>query len=73
LAGGLIKQSSVVANWPGLSNKALFEKRDLYATIDYRSVCAACIEAAFGLDHGLIIDKVFQDKNIKRTYHHIFG
>jgi uncharacterized protein (DUF1501 family) len=73
LAGGLIGQSSVVANWPGLSNKALFEKRDLYATIDYRSVCAACIEAAFGLDHGLIIDKVFQDKNIKRTYHHIFG
>jgi len=73
LAGGLIKQSSVVANWPGLSNKALFEKRDLYATIDYRSVCAACIEAAFGLDHDLIIDKVFQDKEIKRTFHHIFG
>ena len=73
LAGGLIKQSSVVANWPGLSNKALFEKRDLYATIDYRSVCAACIEAAFGLDHDLIIDKVFQDKKIKRTFHHIFG
>ena len=73
LAGGLIKQSSVVANWPGLSNKALFEKRDLYATIDYRSVCAACIEAAFGLDHDLIIDKVFQDKKIKRTFHHIVG
>lgn len=73
LAGGLIKQSSVVANWPGLSNKALFEKRDLYATIDYRSVCAACIEAAFGLDHDLIIDKVFQDKKIKRTFRHIFG
>lgn len=73
LAGGLIKQSSVVANWPGLSNKALFEKRDLYATIDYRSVCAACIEAAFGLDHDLIIDKVFQDKKIKRTFRHVFG
>ena len=73
LAGGLIKQSSVVANWPGLSNKALFEKRDLYATIDYRSVCAACIEAAFGLDHDLIINKVFQDKKIKRTFRHVFG
>lgn len=73
LAGGLINRSSVVANWPGLSNKDLYEKRDLYATIDYRSICAACLEAAFGLDHDLISDRVFLDKSIPRTYGHIFG
>ena len=73
LAGGLIKRSSVIADWPGLSKSELYEKRDLYATIDYRSVCAACIEAAFGLDHDLIVEEVFQDKNIPRAYTHIFG
>jgi len=73
LAGGLINKSSVVANWPGLSSKDLYEKRDLFATIDYRSVCSACIEAAFGLDHDFIIDKVFEDKKITRIYEHIFG
>ena len=73
LAGGLIKRSSVIANWPGLSTSELYEKRDLYATIDYRSVCAACIEAAFGLDHDLIAEEIFQDKNIPRAYTHIFG
>jgi len=73
LAGGLINKSSVVSNWPGLSNKNLYEKRDLFATIDYRSVCVACIEAAFSLDHDLIVDKVFKDKKITRIYEHIFG
>ena len=73
LAGGLINKSSVVANWPGLASKDLYEKRDLFATIDYRSVCSACIEAAFGLDHDFIIEKVFEDKKIARVYEHIFG
>ena len=73
LAGGLINKSSVVANWPGLASKDLYEKRDLFATIDYRSVCSACIEAAFGLEHDFIIEKVFEDKKIARVYEHIFG
>ena len=73
LAGGLIKRSSVIANWPGLANRELYERRDLYATIDYRSVCAACVEAAFGLDHSVISETVFRDKNIPRIYRHIFG
>jgi uncharacterized protein (DUF1501 family) len=73
LAGGLLKQASVIANWPGLSNRDLYERRDLYATIDYRSVCAACVEAAFGLDHAFISEIIFQDKKIPRIYRHIFG
>ena len=73
LAGGLINRSSVIANWPGLANRELYEGRDLYATIDYRSVCAACVEAAFGLDHSVISETVFREKNIPRIYRHIFG
>ena len=59
LAGGAITKSRVISKWPGLAEGDLFEKRDLVSTIDYRSVCAACIENALGLDHDLIADKVF--------------
>jgi len=43
LAGGAITKSRVISDWPGLSKKEQFEQRDLMSTIDYRSVCAACI------------------------------
>ena len=73
LAGGLLPRSSVLANWPGLNHKNLFEKRDLYATLDYRSVCAACIEAAFGLPHDQIASEIFEAPNLARTYDYLFA
>ena len=73
LAGGLLKRSKIVANWPGMAPGDLFEGRDLYSTMDYRSVCAACIEAAFGLDHGVISEKVFIEPSLERTFDFIFG
>lgn len=73
LAGGLIKRANVLANWPGLSDKELFEGRDLMATLDYRSVCAAAIEAAFGLDHDVISEQVFGEKKLPRVHGLIFG
>jgi uncharacterized protein (DUF1501 family) len=73
LAGGLIKRANVLADWPGLGDSDLFEGRDLMATLDYRSVCAAAIEAAFGLDHGLITEKVFGEKSLPHIHGLIFG
>ena len=73
LAGGLIKSAGVVTDWPGLKKRSLFEERDLMATIDMRSVCSACIEAAFGLEHDLIVDQVFFDRAIPRVYNEIFA
>ena len=73
LAGGLIKKSKVLARWPGLGNSELFEGRDLYSTLDYRSVCAACIEAGFGIDHDIISERVFFEPKLARTYDFIFG
>ena len=73
LAGGLIKSAGVVTDWPGLKKRSLFEERDLMATIDMRSVCSACIEAAFGLEHDLIADQVFFDRAIPRVYNEIFA
>ncbi len=73
LAGGLIQSSGVITDWPGLKNKSLFEERDLMATIDMRSICSACVEAAFGLEHQLIVDKIFFDPKIPSVYNELFA
>jgi len=73
LAGGTIKKSRVISQWPGLAERDLYEQRDLVSTIDYRSVCAACIENALGLDHDLIAEKVFFTPGLPRVYDYIFS
>ncbi|MDC1536029.1 DUF1501 domain-containing protein [Candidatus Thioglobus sp.] len=73
LAGGAITKSRVISDWPGLSKKEQFEQRDLMSTIDYRSVCAACIENALGLDHDLIAEKVFFTPKLPRIFNNIFS
>lgn len=73
MAGGLIKRSNVLADWPGLSDAELFEGRDLMATLDYRAVCAAALEAAFGLDHDVIAEQVFGDRKLPHVHGLVFG
>ena len=73
LAGGAITKSRVISQWPGLAKNEQFEKRDLMSTIDYRSVCAACIEKSLGLDHDLITSKVFYTSKLPRVYDQIFS
>ena len=73
LAGGMINKSKIITQWPGLSKRELFEERDLMSTIDYRSVCAACIEKALGLDHDVIADKVFFNPKLPRVFDYIFS
>ena len=73
LAGGSLPASRVIADWPGLGKRDQFEKRDLMATIDYRSVCAACLEKALGLDHDVIASQVFREADLPRVYDAIFA
>ena len=73
MAGGLLKKGQVITQWPGLATKDLFEKRDLQSTIDYRSVCAACIETAYGLDHDIVAQKVFYEPALPRMTDKLFG
>ena len=73
LAGGAITKSNIISKWPGLSKSEQFEQRDLMSTIDYRSVCAACIEKSLGLDHDLIAEKVFFTPKLPRLYDYIFS
>ena len=73
LAGGVITKSNIISQWPGLSKSEQFEQRDLMSTIDYRSVCAACIEKSLGLDHDLIAEKAFFTPKLPRLYDYIFS
>lgn len=72
IAGGLLENAGIVSDWPGLKSNNLYEGRDLLATIDMRSVCAACLEATFGLEHEEITEVVFSDKAIRRIHNEIF-
>lgn len=73
LTGGAISKSRVISQWPGLTKNDQFERRDLMATIDYWSVCAACIEKTLGLDHDLIARKVFFRPELPRIFDYIFS
>ena len=73
LAGGLLNGGKIVTKWPGINKNDLFEKRDLMSTIDYRSICAACVERAFGVSHDRIAYKVFNEPKLQRLYDHLFA
>lgn len=49
LAGGVLTESKVYADWRGLKDKHLFEGRDLPVTIDVAAVYALALERLFGL------------------------
>ena len=66
-------KSRVISDWPGLAKNEQYEQRDLMSTIDYRSVCAACIEKSLGLDHDLIASKVFFEPKLPRVFDYLFS
>jgi uncharacterized protein (DUF1501 family) len=47
--GSRVARSAVHADWPGLSDRDLYEGRDLQATIDTRSVLKAALAGTFDL------------------------
>jgi uncharacterized protein (DUF1501 family) len=52
LAGGPLHGGRVIADWPGVSEPALYENRDLQATIDLRAVLKGLLK-----DHIRVSDK----------------
>lgn len=72
LAGGLLKKSTILADWPGLSKRNMFEERDLLATIDYRAIMAACLEACLHLPHDRIANEIFETPALARYYDQLF-
>jgi uncharacterized protein (DUF1501 family) len=61
-AGGLVKTSGVVSDWPGLAKAKLFENRDLVATMDAKAVYAEAMRSVFGLSLEQIQDGVLPYK-----------
>ena len=59
LAGGAIKGGRVIADWPGLKDEQLFERRDLKPTIDLRAVLKGLLADQFQLTPTLLSDAVF--------------
>ncbi|MFO1185744.1 MAG: DUF1501 domain-containing protein [Bauldia sp.] len=61
LAGGAIKGGKVIADWPGLSEKALYEGRDLKPTTDLRAVTKGIVSDLFGVSASALGNDVFPD------------
>lgn len=59
LAGGAVAGGRVVADWPGLSQKALFEGRDLAPTLDLRAVMKGLLQDHLDMSPAVLAGKVF--------------
>jgi uncharacterized protein (DUF1501 family) len=61
VVGGAVRGGRVIADWPGLSDRALHEGRDLRPTLDLRALFKAALAAQLGLDEAALETKVFPD------------
>lgn len=67
LLGGAVRGGRVLANWPGLSEKALYEGRDLAPTTDLRAVLKGVLKDHLGMPDGLLAQTVFPDSAAVRA------
>ncbi len=63
LAGGALKGGRVVADWPGVKEADLYEKRDLKATTDLRAVLKGLLKDHLRLDDAVLASAVFPDSS----------
>jgi uncharacterized protein (DUF1501 family) len=61
LAGGALKGGRVLADWPGLKEADLYQKRDLKATTDLRAVLKGLLKDHLRVDDGSLEAEVFPD------------
>ena len=66
LAMQAVNGGKVLADWPGLSNKDLFEGRDLYPTMDVRSLFKGVLEEHLLLPDNFVERVVFPDSDAVR-------
>ena len=59
LAGGALRGGRVIADWPGLKDANLYEKRDLAATTDLRAVLKGVLKDHLLLDDSVLATNVF--------------
>ena len=61
LVGGAVAGGRVVADWPGLSQRALYQGRDLNATLDLRAVFKGVLGEHLGVAQRALEEQVFPD------------
>jgi uncharacterized protein (DUF1501 family) len=61
LAGGAVKGGRIVADWPGLAARNLYQSRDLLPTTDLRAVFKGVLAERFGVREDVLETAVFPD------------
>jgi uncharacterized protein (DUF1501 family) len=61
LLGGALKGDRVIADWPGLKDGDLYERRDLKPTTDLRAVLKGVLKEHLRVDERALAAKVFPD------------
>ncbi len=61
LIGGAVRGGRVMADWPGLSSRSLYEGRDLRPTMDLRAVLKGVLEQHLQVPARALDDSVFPD------------
>ncbi len=59
MAGGALRGGRVMADWPGLSEAHLYERRDLMPTRDLRAYIGWLLHSQFGLSASVVENTVF--------------
>ena len=72
MAGGLVRKSEVISDWPGLKRKDLFEGQDLNSTIDSRAVYCSAMAACFDVDFDYMRRKAFWGDNLPNLTDKLF-
>jgi len=65
-AGGALKGGRVVADWPGLKESDLYEKRDLKPTTDLRAILKGLLRDHLRVDERHLEATVFPDSAAAR-------
>jgi uncharacterized protein (DUF1501 family) len=63
----------VIADWPGLAPRALYEGRDLRPTLDLRALFKAALAAQLGLGEAALEARVFPDSRAVRPLEGLFA
>ena len=61
LVGGAVKGGRVIADWPGLSERHLYQGRDLYPTQDLRSIAKGLLTTHLKIADSALEEQVFPD------------
>jgi uncharacterized protein (DUF1501 family) len=72
VAGGAVRGGRVITDWPGLSDRALHEGRDLRPTLDLRALLKAALVAQLGLAEAPLETKIFPESRNVRALEGLF-